>query len=385
MARIIRAAPNAPGIPSGFPILVDESMRIIRSAFVYLLHTATISGRSLSPQTVRTYAEHLHDWFDSLEQSGIAWDDIEEETLAAYRNRHLSEVSQRTKRPYSLSTINDRLRTVCRFYKWAHGRGLIDELPFSFVPVARPDGFQTFLDHTRHKSGQVTANELTVRENRNIRRALTLSEVRLLMSHLTQPYRLMAEWAVATGMRRMEICALRDHQIPATDHLRSRDHPLFPIPLVVTKGKISRDVHPPLLLLDRTNQYIDEIREKIVQARRERDPSYNPDALFLGMRGQEITPKRMSDAFTKAFRAANIRAVLHCLRNTFAIRTLHALTRRQKKGEDMDPILNLRILLGHSTVAVTETYLKELELRRENLAEDIALLYGEIIEDEDVA
>ena len=48
------------------------------------------------------------------------------------------------------------------------------------------------------------------------------------------------------------------------------------------------------------------------------------------------------------------------LRNTFAIRTLHALTKRQKNGEDMNPTLTLRILMGHSSVAVTENYLHEL-------------------------
>ena len=80
-------------------------MRIIEPVFRYLLYIATIPGRTRSPQTVRTYAEHLLDWFDTLEQSDIAWNEIETETLASYRNRHLTQVSQRTKRPYSLSTI----------------------------------------------------------------------------------------------------------------------------------------------------------------------------------------------------------------------------------------------------------------------------------------
>ena len=99
---------------------------------------------------------------------------------------------------------------------------------------------------------------------------------------------------------------------------------------------------------------------------------------------KEITLKRASEAFTKAFRVAGIQAVLHCLRNTFAIRTLHALTKRQKNGEDMNPTLTLRILMGHSSVAVTENYLNELNLRPETISEDIAYLYGEVIEDEDV-
>jgi hypothetical protein len=43
-------------------------------------------GRSHSRETLRTYAEHLHYWFDSLEQSGFVWREANEEMVAAYRN-----------------------------------------------------------------------------------------------------------------------------------------------------------------------------------------------------------------------------------------------------------------------------------------------------------
>jgi hypothetical protein len=42
-------------------------MAIIEPALAYLLQLATIPGRSHAAETVRTYGEHLHDWFDSLE------------------------------------------------------------------------------------------------------------------------------------------------------------------------------------------------------------------------------------------------------------------------------------------------------------------------------
>src|SRR5258705_762999 len=98
MARIIRAVAGHPGIPDGLPILVSERMTIIEPAFSYLLEVATIPGRSHAAQTVRTYAEHLHDWFDSLEQSGLEWQTIGEATIAAYRNRMLESPSPHTGR-----------------------------------------------------------------------------------------------------------------------------------------------------------------------------------------------------------------------------------------------------------------------------------------------
>jgi site-specific recombinase XerD len=82
---------------------------------------------------MRTYGEHLHDWFDSLEQSGIAWDAVGEQEIALWRNRMLERPSAHTGRPYARSTINDRVRTVCRLYAHAHHRGWIDELPFHYI------------------------------------------------------------------------------------------------------------------------------------------------------------------------------------------------------------------------------------------------------------
>ena len=130
MAMIVRAAEGVPGIPPGFPILLDDHMTIIEPAFAYLIEHATILGRSRATETVRTYAEHLHDWLDGLEQSGLDWRTADEMMVAAYRNRMLEAPSPHTGRPYARSTINDRVRTVCRFYEWAHRRRLVDELPF---------------------------------------------------------------------------------------------------------------------------------------------------------------------------------------------------------------------------------------------------------------
>src|SRR6266849_3872565 len=101
MAVIVRAVAGCAGIPAGFPILLTNCMAIIEPAFAFLLELATVPGRSHSPETLRTYAEHLHDWFDSLEQSAVDWREASEETIAAYRNRMLEQPSPHTGRPYA--------------------------------------------------------------------------------------------------------------------------------------------------------------------------------------------------------------------------------------------------------------------------------------------
>src|SRR5690348_9077730 len=83
-------------------------VRIIEPAFAWLMELATIPGRSHAAETVRTYGEHLHDWFDSLEQSELDWHSVSEAEIAAWRNRMLSQPSLHTKRPYARSTVNDR-------------------------------------------------------------------------------------------------------------------------------------------------------------------------------------------------------------------------------------------------------------------------------------
>ncbi|MER9825243.1 site-specific integrase [Mesorhizobium sp. M0115] len=224
--RIIKAAMGYAAIPAGFPILVSERMTIIEPAFAWLMERATIPGRSHAAETGRTYGEHLHDWFDSLEQSGLDWRGVSEAEIAAWRNRMLSQPSPHTKRPYARSRVNDRVRTVCRFYGRAQGRGWIEVLPFHFVDVRVGCGRrQSFLAHVEARPGMAVANILTVAEHERLPRPLRVDQLRRVFAHLDMPYRLMAEWALATGLRRKELCGLAVFQVPETAHLDDEDHP----------------------------------------------------------------------------------------------------------------------------------------------------------------
>jgi hypothetical protein len=63
----------------------------------------------------------------------------------------------------------------------------------------------------------------------------------------------MAEWAVAIGLRRKELCGLTVAQVPATTELDAADHPLIGIPLTITKGDRPRRAYVPIRLIDRTH------------------------------------------------------------------------------------------------------------------------------------
>ena len=384
MAHIIRAAPGYPDIPEGFPILMDESMQILEPFHLYLIDEIALNGRSLSAETVRAYSEHLLDWADSLEQMGIAWDDVSKQTLARYRDRHLKTVSPRTGRPYSPLTINARIGTVCRFYKWAHKKRWIEQLPFDVVSVRRWARQETFLPQTEGRPGYTKANSMTVPTPSPVRRGLSPAEIRLLFQNLDMPYFLMAKWALWTGMRRMEVCGLTWTQIPESMHLRQRDHQLLGVPLTITKGNEPRDAYVPLQLLDETHRYIDGSRRELIRKKKQRKRHYRPpSALFLGIRGQAIAKDCFSRACRNAYRKAKVRADLHCLRHTYAIRTLDILTRAANAGEPINPLLYLKEMLGHASIASTLIYLASLQIKPETVLQNIEYLYGEVIGDDD--
>ena len=383
MARIIRAVAGHLGIPEGLPILVSDRMAIIEPAFSYLLEVATIPGRSHAAETVRTYAEHLHDWFDSLEQSGLEWQTIGEATIAAYRNRMLENPSPHTGRPYARSTVNDRIHTVCRFYAWANGRGWIEELPFHFVDLrVSAERRQSFLGHLHAGPSVVAANALTVSVHERLPRPLRVDQLRLLFARLDMPYRLMAEWALVTGMRRKELCGLAVFQVPETAHVDADQNPLIGVALTITKGDRPRTAYPPIRLIDSTHRYIDEVRAPQTRALRRRHAAYRPpDALFLNSLGAAITRERLSAVFNEAFRAAGLNGSVHWLRHTFAMTMLVRLQRQALLTPDINPLKTVQVLLGHSSIQSTAIYLRCVELNERELAGSIDYLYGELIPD----
>ncbi len=382
MARIIRAAMGYPEIPAGLPILISDQMAIIEPVFAYLMDLAMLPGRSHAVETLRTYGEHLHDWFDSLEQSRIEWHSVSGAVIAAYRNRMLSQPSSHTRRPYSRSTINDRVRTICRFYAWAQRNGWIDEVPFHFVDVRVAAGRRQHLLGHLDVSRESIANVLTVAEHERLPRPLRVDQLRQLFAHLEMPYRLMAEWALATGMRRKELCALVIFQVPETVHLDIEDHPLVGVPLTITKGDRPRTVYPPLRLIDRTHWYLDEVRTPQVRALLRARSSYNtPQELFLNRQGQRVATARMTAVFATAFRAAGVQASLHWLRHTFAMTMLVRLQQQASITPDLNPLKIVQVLLGHSSIQSTAVYLRCVELHRRELSDSIDYLYGELVPD----
>lgn len=387
MVEIIRATDKAltENIPEGFPILVDTRMQLIEPANLFLFFVGVLPGRSRSGNTLRTYAEALYDWFQCLEQNGIDWNHISANELLAYRDRMLDNPSPHTRRPFSIRTINQRIRTICRFYDWCVSRNLLVEAPFSFEEVQVTQSSRTCpLAHLDRRPGIVMANHLTLRSSETLPRAVPIVDLQKILRHLSDRDRLMAELAVCTGMRRMEIVGMTHHQIPSGYLVDETDSRLVKVKITITKGNCPRNIYLPVPLLDRLNQYIDEERHVILsqvkKAFMQRGQSYQlPSALFVTNQGKAITNTRISKNWKAACHRAGLGYDFHGLRHTFAITTLANLQRQTQRHPDMNPLKTLQVLLGHRNLATTEIYLTALQVNEAAITDSVEALYNNLL------
>src|ERR1700732_4256475 len=192
--------------PVGFSLLFAAARQLIEPAIAYL-HEHAIQ-RAHTADTLRTYAEILYDWFDTLEQSGILWNKADAIDWVAYRNRMLIHPSERTGRPYSIRTINHRVRGVLRFYAWAvrnawlRASSLIGrERDFA---LARRRGGR----HRRAYANETDRGIFVLRQFEGLPRPLARGQAREILVQLPPPYDLMARWQLYTGLRVSELLSL---------------------------------------------------------------------------------------------------------------------------------------------------------------------------------
>ena len=286
------------------------------------------------------------------------WDRVSYDEVAAYRNRMLSGTSDLTGRPYARSTINGRLRILALFYGWCAQRGLVATVPFTTgeLAVGRARAPQ-MLAHLDARGGRQKVNELTVRHTRPLPRALPIAEIRRVMTGMGARDRLIVEWALMTGARRMEIAGLKLVQLPATDSVRGDHQPVVPIRLDTTKGAKPRHIYPPLALIDRTRAYVREERSVAVRfgKRGEAEP-----ALFLTADGVALAARRIGTIFNEACQRAGVAGTFHALRHTFAGAMLAFLQRQTQRVAELNPLLTLQTILGHADPSNTMIYLRML-------------------------
>jgi site-specific recombinase XerD len=357
-------------------MLLDENMQLIEPPCAWLMYIALVRGRTRSSETWRTYGEVLYDWWQTLEANHWSWDHVGTAEVAAYRDRMLHRPSDHTGRGYARSTINTRLRILALFYKWCRTTGLIDHIPFAASDVAlgrsRPPGFLAAVDAG---GGIQTVNDLTVRHLPTLPRPLAPQVIRDITARMGARDRLIVEWAVTTGVRRMEVAALRLSVLP-----HGRKEPMRAVRIEKTKGGRARWIYPPGPLVDRTWAYVREERAVAVRRGRKSDAHYaEPDRVFLTSIGGEMKPRRVGAMFSAAAAGAGIDARFHALRHSFAGAMLRFLQRQASAGAEINPLLTLQTLLGHAELTTTAIYLRMVAVDLTAIEPSVDDLYNAVL------
>jgi len=348
----------------GFPVFFTDSMEIIEPVVAFL-HEHAIQ-RAHTNDTVRTYAEILFDWFDTLEQSSIAWDEADGADLVAYRNRMLTQASPHTGRPYAVRTINHRVRGVLRFYDWAVRSGWIKA-----SPLAGKSTDLVVSHRERWRSGRNPERSLfLLRQFEGLPQPLNPAQARELLAELAPPYDLMARWQLYTGLRVSELLRLTVHDILKHKTVRrSRVAATHHTIRLLRKGRKQGYVIASESLFAETDSYIELHRAAWLHRSFRRSSGQAESQLFVGPRGGAVSKNTYQQVVRLAAERYGFAATTHQLRATFACMMLARLEQLAKSGEPINPLLVVKVLMGHEHIDTTDRYLRAIAVDTHVLAD----------------
>jgi integrase/recombinase XerD len=363
--------------PVGFPLLFTSDMQLIEPAVAFL-HEHLVQ-RAHTAETVRTYAEILVDWFDALEHNGILWSEADAVDLVAYRNRMLSTPSPRTRRPYSIRTINHRVRGVLRFYDWAVRHERLRSSPLTGrdtdLTVTR-----RYDDASRYRDPSSDRGIFLLRQFEALPRPLTGAQACELMARLVPPYDLMARWQLFTGLRVSELLRLSINDVSQHDSDFGPDASAQQRVIdVMCKGRKSGYVLASSSLLDETHVYRCQHRRAWLNRAARRRWTSAPNALFVNDRGAAAKKNTYQHILRAVGKDCGFPVTSHQLRATFACIVLARLEQLAAQGAAINPLLVVKILLHHERIETTDRYLRAVAVDTHSLTDILDSLIPETI------
>ena len=356
--------------PTGFPLLFTDSCQLIEPAVAFL-HEHFIQ-RAHTVDTLRTYAEILYDWFETLEQNAIAWREADTVDLVAYRNRMLEQPSGHTGRPYRISTINHRVRGVLRFYEWTVRNGYLDSSPLA--RQSRDFAQRNQRRPTRISTSATTDNDMFVlRQLESLPRPLTSAQACELMAALPPPYDLMARWQLYTGLRVGELLRLDISDVAKRTSSTSFHDEIE----VLRKGRKRGYVVASVSLLDETDCYVSQHRRAWLHRARYRGSTSETRALFVNARGAPAGKNAYQRQVSRAGTRCGFKATTHLLRATFACMLLARLQQLASDGVAINPLLIVKVLMGHERISTTNRYLRAIAVDECALKDVLDTLFSE--------
>ncbi len=310
---------------------VYDRLQLVEEVSRYLAHVA-LHGNSLNGDTVRTYAKSLLPWLAYLKDRGIGFADVEEKHFAAFRASAVRQTN------WSSSTINLRIQVPALFHLWGQ------------ESQTCPSAFGRYLvDRSNHNTPDARRRLAPTIEHRQPR-FVELDEWFKIRATAANPWRLMFSWAICTGLRRSEICALRLKDLDALLE-DIRPGTVVVCTTIRRKGGKSRALYAPVGLIRQTIWWRDLERPS-------GSGRHPHDAVFLSARGKPIVPNYLSRVFRTAAERVGVKGTLHHLRHTFALMALDSLQEILTPSRAINPQKILQELLAHANQSTSEIYLR---------------------------
>ena len=417
--------PNAPRattprkqwvLPRGFPFLIDdESGEIVVPVLLYLrdrynTHSCYRDGAWKKQDSADAAVSDLKDWWSKLEARGVAWDAADDRLLAEWQIDMKTIPSGQTKDFLADATVARRCFSICSFYQWAFGRGLVPKAlnASSSREVART----RMPGKTKHphlvldrSNSDADPHPISADNVHRLAEAMgplpseiatkwtpdpTIPDSQWRKSHNRKEQssrdRLAYELGANCGPRIDEIINLSAETF---EHFRCGETEMFQhfeLQLRHTKGLRRREILIPYWLMSELADYvINERRVAIAEARRlwlgGGDPPWQ--LLLNGPgTGRHVGKPARADRIESRFNQAcvklglfknrirargtkssdevrEVRHRFHDTRHTFAVTMFHAL---EKESGFHRPWIRLQKLLGHASVSTTiSIYLKVLD------------------------
>lgn len=196
-----------------------------------------------------------------------------------------------------------------------------------------------------------------LRQYEPLPRPLVAQQARELLATLLPPYDLMARWQIYTGLRVSELLRLGVQDLAAR-HASTVVHTID----VMRKGRKPGYVIAPASLIDETRAYLSGHRRAWLRRARRHGRAAVDSALFINSRGAPVGKNAYQRVISRAGLACGFKATTHLLRATFACMLLARLERLASQGVDINPLLVVKVLMGHERIETTDRYLRAISV-----------------------
>lgn len=227
----------------------------------FLRYYGVKRGRAKSVKTLSTYANQLCHFFSFCEDNEIDWRDINETAedemlLAVYRDVSVDDFE------LSQNTVNQRLRIIIQFYKYAHYQGWVESLPYGLEEVNTRRGAHGFLAHTDRSGNKQASYDVLMKQQPSQIKFYTVDQVKQIVGSINNPtLKLMVRTLFQTGVRKKELLRFPLDAIQKPHG----DKAVYRVDITITKGNKPREIDVPAKLMRDLYEYKVELRHQKAQ------------------------------------------------------------------------------------------------------------------------